>query len=305
MAQTRLSKKRKAGVVDAAPPLDDDELAGVVLDGVLSASEGEEDGEYDLEEDADEDDEGEDEDDEDDEDEDDEDDEDEVEDDKDEDDEDDEEDDKNENEDNKTTLTHRSKIPSDNDADIPNYRTVTDANGGVRYEYNEIDPVYDSDDTDAQSVAGANTIGNIPLSFYDSYPHIGYDINGKRIMRPAAGDALDALLDSIEVPAGWTGLTDPATGKPLELSRDELELLRRLQMNEVPEDGFDPYPVRCVSLICAIYTALLLPTLANQCQCLGCRRLSSTSPAFKKRCRSAPPPSRSAASFPRRTRPSA
>ncbi|EOO04326.1 putative eukaryotic ribosome biogenesis protein 1 protein [Phaeoacremonium minimum UCRPA7] len=122
----------------------------------------------------------------------------------------------------------------------PNYRVVTDANGGVRYEYDEIDPVYDSDDSDAQGPA--NTIGDIPLSFYDSYPHIGYDINGKKIMRPATGEALDALLDSIEVPKGWTGLTDPATGKPLNLSQDELELLRRVQMNEVPEEGYDPYP---------------------------------------------------------------
>ncbi|PTB73720.1 hypothetical protein M440DRAFT_1393601 [Trichoderma longibrachiatum ATCC 18648] len=52
------------------------------------------------------------------------------------------------------------------DDDKPNYRVVKDANGGVRYEYEEIDPVYDSDDTDAQGPV--NTIGNIPLSFYDS-----------------------------------------------------------------------------------------------------------------------------------------
>jgi ribosome biogenesis protein ERB1 len=121
------------------------------------------------------------------------------------------------------------------------YRVVTDANGGERYEYNEVDPVYDSDDTDAQGPT--NTIGNIPLTFYDSYPHIGYDINGKKIMRPATREALDALLDSIELPKGWTGLTDPETGKPLNLSQDELELLRRLQMGEVPEEGYDPYPV--------------------------------------------------------------
>ncbi|KID86369.1 eukaryotic ribosome biogenesis protein 1 [Metarhizium guizhouense ARSEF 977] len=122
----------------------------------------------------------------------------------------------------------------------PSYRIVTDANGGERYEYDEVDPVYDSDDTDAQGLA--NTIGNIPLSFYDSYPHIGYDINGKKIMRPATGEALDALLDSIELPKGWTGLTDPETGKPLNLSQDELELLRRLQLGEVPEEGYDRYP---------------------------------------------------------------
>ncbi|KAL2042879.1 hypothetical protein N7G274_004639 [Stereocaulon virgatum] len=121
-----------------------------------------------------------------------------------------------------------------------NYQITKDANGNLRYVYSEIDPVYDSDDSDAP--ATTNTIGNIPLSFYDSYPHIGYDINGKKIARPAKGEALDALLDSIEIPKGWTGLTDPATGKPLELSQQELEVLKRIQMNEVPDDGYDPYP---------------------------------------------------------------
>jgi ribosome biogenesis protein ERB1 len=133
------------------------------------------------------------------------------------------------------------------DDDKPNYTITTDANGGERYVYEEIDPVYDSDDSDAP--ATTNTIGNIPLTFYDSYPHIGYDINGKKIMRPAKGEALDALLDSIDVPKGWTGLTDPATGKPLNLSQDELEILRRIQTNELPEEGYDPYPVSYISFI--------------------------------------------------------
>ena len=122
----------------------------------------------------------------------------------------------------------------------PDYTVMEDANGNPRYVYGDINPVYDSDDSDAP--ATANTIGNIPLSFYDSYPHIGYDINGKKITRPAKGEALDALLDSIDIPKGWTGLTDPATGKPLELNQQELEVLKRIQFNEVPDEGYDPYP---------------------------------------------------------------
>ena len=140
--------------------------------------------------------------------------------------------------------------------DEPNYRVVTDANGDERYEYPEIDPVYDSDDTDAGEQV--NTIGDIPLSFYDSYPHIGYSLDGKKIMRPAAGDALDALLDSVEVPKDWTGLTDPATGKPLKISKDELEILRKIQLNEIPEDGYDPYPVRHPLFPLLIGIALLM-----------------------------------------------
>ncbi|KAJ9422209.1 ribosome biogenesis protein ERB1 [Fusarium oxysporum] len=106
--------------------------------------------------------------------------------------------------------------PLDIDNSEPNYRVVKDANGGERYEYAEVDPVYDSDDSDAQGPT--NTIGNIPLSFYDSYPHIGYDINGKKIMRPATGRL-------------W-----------MLSSTDQLELLKRLQMNEVPNEDYDPYP---------------------------------------------------------------
>jgi ribosome biogenesis protein ERB1 len=139
------------------------------------------------------------------------------------------------------------------DDEAPNYTVTTDANGGIRYVYDEISPGYDSDDSDAPVTT--NTIGNIPLTFYDSYPHIGYDINGKKIMRPAKGEALDALLDSIEVPKGWTGLTDPATGKPLNLTQEELEVLRRIQMNEVPEEGYDPYPVR-LNLFSTLYSGL-------------------------------------------------
>jgi ribosome biogenesis protein ERB1 len=121
----------------------------------------------------------------------------------------------------------------------PNYRIEKDANGNERYVYDEINPDDNSDYSDVDE--NSNTIGNIPLSFYDQYPHIGYDINGKKILRPAKGEALDALLDSIEIPKGWTGLTDPSTGKPLELSQNELELLRKVQMNEIPEDGYNPY----------------------------------------------------------------
>ncbi|KAI9750433.1 MAG: Ribosome biogenesis protein erb1 [Chaenotheca gracillima] len=129
--------------------------------------------------------------------------------------------------------------------DSPRFTTTTSANGGVRRIYPDIVPVYDSDDSDAPPRTLRNTIGNIPLSFYDNYPHIGYDINGHRVQRPAKGEALDALLDSIDLPKGWTGLTDPETGKPLELSQQEMEVLKGIMGDEaIGEDGvpFDMYP---------------------------------------------------------------
>jgi len=125
------------------------------------------------------------------------------------------------------------------DSSQHDYEIIKDANGNDRFIYPEIDPGDDSDYSVPDDEA--NTIGNIPLSFYESFPHIGYNINGKKIMRPATGQALDALLDSIDIPQGYTGLTDPNTGKPLELSKDELELLRKIQTNEATGEGYDPY----------------------------------------------------------------
>lgn len=102
----------------------------------------------------------------------------------------------------------------------------------------EINPVYDSDDSDNEAF---NTIGDIPISAYEEMPHIGYDINGKRIMRPAKGSALDQLLESIDLPEGWTGLLDQNTGSSLKLTDDELELIRKIQQQENTDENIDPY----------------------------------------------------------------
>ena len=48
-----------------------------------------------------------------------------------------------------------------------------------------------------------NTIGNIPIEWYDDLPHIGYSVDGKRIMRPAKGDELDKFLATVEDPDSW------------------------------------------------------------------------------------------------------
>lgn len=128
------------------------------------------------------------------------------------------------------------------DEDLPEgTRVVRGADGKPRYLYPEIEPVYDTDDTDVED---ENRIGDIPLSFYDQYPHIGYDINGKRIMRPATGEALDHLLNQIDLPKGWTGVIDKNTGKQANLTAEELDILKKITRNEIPEDGYDPYPVR-------------------------------------------------------------
>ncbi|QLG71763.1 hypothetical protein HG535_0C01120 [Zygotorulaspora mrakii] len=124
-------------------------------------------------------------------------------------------------------------------------RTLSDPNiytkfvdGTPRIIKPEIKPIYDSDDSDVET---NNTIGNIPLSAYDEMPHVGYNINGKRIMRPAKGSALDKLLDTIELPEGWTGLLDKNSGASLNLTEEELELISKIQKHEQTDENTNPY----------------------------------------------------------------
>ncbi|RLV94321.1 Ribosome biogenesis protein ERB1 [Spathaspora sp. JA1] len=125
--------------------------------------------------------------------------------------------------------------------------TINEGNNNIKSKYSdgttriikpEINPVYDSDDSDAENF---NTIGNIPITAYEEMPHIGYDINGKRIMRPAKGSALDQLLESIDLPQGWTGLLDQNTGTSLKLTDEELELIKKIQAQESTDDNINPY----------------------------------------------------------------
>lgn len=129
------------------------------------------------------------------------------------------------------------KLQTLESSDSGEYRSKY-SDGLVRIVKPEINPVYDSDDSDAENF---NTIGNIPLSAYEEMPHIGYDINGKRIMRPARGSALDQLLEQIDLPEGWTGLLDQNTGQLLKLTDEELELIRKIQNQELTTDNIDPY----------------------------------------------------------------
>ena len=119
---------------------------------------------------------------------------------------------------------------------------VLDAEGNPRKLLPEIDPHYDSD---SSTLSEINTIGNIDLEKYypASMPHIGYDINGRRIMRPAAGAALDQLLDTIDLPKGWTGIIDKETGGLKNLTDEELEIIKRIRKEELPNDEIEIYDV--------------------------------------------------------------
>jgi ribosome biogenesis protein ERB1 len=61
------------------------------------------------------------------------------------------------------------------------------------------------------------------------------------VLRPARGDELDKFLASVEDPDSWTKAFDEKMQMERPLSNEELDIIRRLQQNEIPDANYNPY----------------------------------------------------------------
>ncbi|OWT41407.1 ribosome biogenesis protein ERB1 [Cryptococcus neoformans] len=110
--------------------------------------------------------------------------------------------------------------------------------GSFVREYDEYEAGYGSESSTEDN---PNTVGNIPMEWYDDLPHIGYDVNGRKIFRPLQGDELDKFLANVEDPSAWTSAEDKLLQQNVQLSDKELDIIRRLERAENPDADFDPY----------------------------------------------------------------
>ncbi|KAF9263625.1 BOP1NT-domain-containing protein [Marasmius fiardii PR-910] len=115
---------------------------------------------------------------------------------------------------------------------------ISDITGQPKRMFPEIEPAYDSDSSTEDA---PNRVGNIPMHWYDDLPHVGYDMDGKRVLKPARGDELDKFLETVEDPTAWTSAFDKNTQSDKPLASEELDIIRRLYENEVPDAEYDPY----------------------------------------------------------------
>lgn len=105
---------------------------------------------------------------------------------------------------------------------------------------NQIDE-YEYDSSDEEDIR--NTIGNIPMKWYNDYDHIGYNWDGKKIIKPQKGDQLDNFLKRMEDPDFWRTIKDPQTGQDVKLSEADIDLIIRIQKRKIPDITFDEYSV--------------------------------------------------------------
>jgi ribosome biogenesis protein ERB1 len=111
----------------------------------------------------------------------------------------------------------------------------------------EIDATLDSDSETEQ--AGYNTVGKIPMEWYKDMPHIGYDLDGKRIMKSAVLDELDKFLANVDDPNTWKTVRDELEQQDVILSPEELQIIQRMQQGQFPDANYDPYEVNRIVFI--------------------------------------------------------
>ncbi|XP_017148323.1 ribosome biogenesis protein BOP1 homolog [Drosophila miranda] len=97
----------------------------------------------------------------------------------------------------------------------------------------------DSDTSDEEDIR--NTVGNIPMHWYDEYKHIGYDWDAKKIVKPPKGDQIDDFLRKIEDPNFWRTVKDPLTGQEVLLTDADIALIKRINSGRIPNEEHDEY----------------------------------------------------------------
>uniref|UniRef100_A0A8C0DPA6 Ribosome biogenesis protein BOP1 n=1 Tax=Balaenoptera musculus TaxID=9771 RepID=A0A8C0DPA6_BALMU len=99
---------------------------------------------------------------------------------------------------------------------------------------------YVEDSSDEEDIR--NTVGNVPLEWYDDFPHVGYDLDGRRIYKPLrTPDELDQFLDKMDNPDYWRTVQDRMTGHSVQLTDEQVALVRRLQRGQFGDVSFNPY----------------------------------------------------------------
>lgn len=106
-------------------------------------------------------------------------------------------------------------------------------------------PVDESDSEDEEGrEADTNRVGKIPVrEWYREYDHIGYDISGKRVGKPADGSydrgEIERYLQLHGQRDGWRNFYDDSQGKWVRVSDEVIGLVQRLRKGVLPS-GSDP-----------------------------------------------------------------
>lgn len=145
----------------------------------------------------------------------------------------------------KATISTRKEISLKNDKNSKNSEALARKDDSCKKtqtkNMSRDEDEYEYDSSDEEDIP--NTVGNVPMKWYDDYDHLGYNWDGKKIPKPEKGDELDNFLKRMEDPDFWRTIKDAQTGQNITLSEADIDLIVRIQKQKVPDVQFDEYAV--------------------------------------------------------------
>ncbi|KAL1537741.1 Ribosome biogenesis protein 1 [Salvia divinorum] len=102
--------------------------------------------------------------------------------------------------------------------------------------------IVEESDSSEDEVAPRNTIGDVPLKWYKDEEHIGYDLSGKKIKKKEKTSKLDSFLARTDDAKSWRKIIDEYNDEEVNLTKEEINLIRRMMDSKAPHADFDPHP---------------------------------------------------------------
>jgi ribosome biogenesis protein ERB1 len=84
-------------------------------------------------------------------------------------------------------------------------------------------------------------IGNVPISWYDNSPFLGYDINGKPVPKVLGSDQLEKHIQKSEDPEWWRTIVDHLNSKKVRITDEMLEIITKVRKRQPIGKDFDPF----------------------------------------------------------------
>ncbi|KAI3995560.1 hypothetical protein MKX01_023305 [Papaver californicum] len=103
-------------------------------------------------------------------------------------------------------------------------------------------PAVEESDSSEDEVPSRNTIGDVPLDWYKDEGHIGYDIKGRRIIKPSDINKLEELIRRADASKNKLILHDEYNGEDVEITKKDRKLIQRFLQGKTPHAEVDPYP---------------------------------------------------------------
>lgn len=102
----------------------------------------------------------------------------------------------------------------------------------------EDDPASDSSEDERPN---RNTVGEVPLEWYKDEEHVGYDIDGKPIVKKGRRDALDRLLARSDSAKEWRTVYDEYNDEEIVLSKEEMRMIQRIRAGKFAHIEVNPF----------------------------------------------------------------